>query len=270
MPLAVTANSQVPVTPFSPYSILSVCLPPRPLTLYPPVPLPPTPPPFRFRSHPWNPFPMLDIKKMTTTKKKMKCLKKVMAYKKYDVLKEKGDSIFATPAPRPPIDAQKKVREKNEMNEGDSLNQSPASDTASSRPTDMLSLHDSLVHDGPGVSPIEAGLADSTSNASARDLDDPRHAFTSPSRNHTPPKPSNMNSDKGPNEALSEVVMSPNPESTVPQAKHLEHNPIKSLSAMLLPPPRCLANGFPGTPGPYKRCSRWEHSRQRPKPFFKK
>ena len=44
--------------------------------------LPPILPPFRFRSHPWNPFPMLVIKKMTTTKKKMKCLKKVVAYKK--------------------------------------------------------------------------------------------------------------------------------------------------------------------------------------------
>ena len=159
--------------------------------------------------------------------------------------KKNDDSIFATPAPRPPIDAQKKAREKNEINEGDSLNQSPASDTASSRPTDMLSLHDSLVHNGPGVSPVEAGLEDSTSNASARDLDDPRHAFTSPSPNHTPPKPSNMNSDKGPNEALSDVVMSPNPESTVPQAKHLEHNPIKALAQRSFRPQGALPTGFP-------------------------
>ena len=159
--------------------------------------------------------------------------------------KKNDDSIFATPAPRTPIDAQKKVREKNEINGGDSLNQSSASDTASSRPTDMLSLHDSLVHDGPGVSPVEAGLEDSTSNASARDLDDPRHAFTSPSPNHTPPKPSNMNSDKGPNEALSDVVMSPNPESTVPQAKHLEHNPIKALAQRSFRPQGALPTGFP-------------------------
>ena len=209
MPLAITANSQVAVTPFSPYSILSVCLRPRPLTLYPSVPLPPTPPPISFRSHQWNPFPMHVIKKMTTTKKKMKRKKKLMAYKKIRRPQKNYDSIFATPAPRPPIDARIKFRGKNQINEGDSLNQSPASDTASSHPTDMLSLHDSLVHDGPGVSSVEACLKDSTSNASARDLDDPRHAFTSPSPNHTPPKPSNMKSDKGPNEAFSDVVMSP-------------------------------------------------------------
>ena len=245
LPLAVTGNSKVPVTPFSLSSILSVCLPPRPLTLYPSVPLPPTPPPFRFRSHPWNPILMLVIKKMTTTKKKMKCRKKMMAYKKIQSPQKNDDSIFATPALRPPIDAQKNVREKNERNEGDSVNLSPAIDTASSRPTDMLSLHDSSDHDGPGVSPVEAGLEDSTSNASARDLDDPRDAFTSPSPNHTPPRPSNMNSDKGPNKALSDVVMSPNPESTVPQAKHLEHNPIKALAQRSFCPQGALPTGFP-------------------------